>query len=327
MRSSSSTERSTPLLAADESLIARLAELAPAQGPNDVGGWTGLTIHRVCGPALLYRAEFCALSVGFVVQTRGAVAYAVAAGGSNVDLQITAASVVHPAFYCVLPIDPQLVRTISSSMYPLSIAGGRADPSGEAAVSTLDDELMNTLAGFLASLSSSCDRRVLTPLRMSETVYRMLQGEQRTRLLRLAADELLRNPIAAALSHISNDLAEPLSVKALAVRAHMSPSAFSRAFREGTGRAPYQYIKDCRLDRARELLDDRTLGVATVAGAFGYGSVSHFIKEFHRRFGSTPGEYAEISGQRFHWPSTCRQERSHSVGVPTAYLDRRERSP
>ena len=77
----------------------------------------------------------------------------------------------------------------------------------------------------------------------------------------------------------------------------MSPSAFSRAFREATGRPPYQYVKDSRLDRAREMLDDRALGVATVAGAVGYCSVSHFIKAFQRRYGSTPGEYAEISAR------------------------------
>jgi transcriptional regulator GlxA family with amidase domain len=144
---------------------------------------------------------------------------------------------------------------------------------------------------------------------MHEMVYRLLQREQRTRLLRLASDELLRNPITAALSHITDHLAEPLSVDALAAHAHMSPSAFSRAFREATGRPPYQYIKDCRLDRARALLDDRRIGVNTVAGAVGYSSVSHFIKEFHRRYGSTPGEYAELCAQRFHWSSTSRQER------------------
>jgi AraC-like DNA-binding protein len=254
-------------------------------------------------------------------------AYVVAARGSNVDFQITAASLVHPVFYCVLHIDPQLVRSISSSMCPLSVAGGRADPSDSPALSTFDDELMDAVIGFLASLSSSCDRRVLAPLRMSEMVYRLLQREQRTRLLRLSSDELLRNPIAAALSHVADHLAEPLSVRALAVHAHMSPSAFSRAFREATGCPPYQYIKDCRLDRARDLLDDRTLGVSTVAGAVGYSSVSHFIKEFHRRFGSTPGEYAETSAQRFHSSSTSRQEHRHSVSVQTAHFDRREPSP
>ena len=327
--SSSSTERSLPHLLDADALIARLDELAPAEGPNGVDAWAGFTIHRFSRPARLERAGFDSLSVGFVVQASGfPPAYVVTAGGSNLDLQMSAASVRHPVFYCALQIDPQLVRSITSSMYPLRVAGGRTDLPDAPEVAALDGELLHAVAGFLASLFPNCDRRILAPLRMSEMVYRLLQGEQRTRLLRLADDELLRNPITAALRHISDHLAEPLSVTALAAHAHMSPSAFSRAFREATGRPPYQYVKESRLDRAREMLDERALGVATVAGAVGYCSVSHFIKAFQRRYGSTPGEYAEISARPLlHWSSTCRQERRHSVSGQTAHFDRREPSP
>ena len=190
--SSSSTERSLPHLLDADALIARLDELAPAEGPNGVDAWAGFTIHRFSRPARLERAGFDSLSVGFVVQASGfPPAYVVTAGGSNLDLQMSAASVRHPVFYCALQIDPQLVRSISSSMYPLSVAGGRTDLPGAPGVAALDGELLHTVAGFLASLLSNCDRRILAPLRISEMVYRLLQGEQRTRLLRLADDELL----------------------------------------------------------------------------------------------------------------------------------------
>jgi AraC-like DNA-binding protein len=59
-----------------------------------------------------------------------------------------------------------------------------------------------------------------------------------------------------------------------------------------TGRSPYQYVKEARLDRARQLLDDGRLGIAHVAHSVGYTSVSHFIKGFRARFGVTPGDYA-----------------------------------
>jgi AraC-like DNA-binding protein len=293
----------TPLIDG-EALHTTLSELAPAQGRNDVALWPGLTIRRFCTSGRLHRAESDTLSFGFVAPARDAIVhvggrsisrhpvYMVTSGGSNVDIEITAASVRHPVFYGEVPIDAQLVRSMSAAMYPLRVTGGRDELSDAPSVSTLDDQLMQAALGFLASLSSGCDRRVLAPLRMTEVVYRLLQRGQRTRLLRLAAEELQRNPVAAALSHISDHLAQPLSVEALAVRVNMSPSAFSRTFREATGRPPYQYIKDARLDRARILLEERRLGVSAVAAAVGYGSVSHFIKEFHRRYGSTPGEYS-----------------------------------
>lgn len=296
---------------AGDPLFTRLDALAPAEGVTDVDGWAGLTIHRFCAPAQLRRVEFSSLAVRFIAQADDAVAsvqgrritddpvYLITSGRVDLNLQVTAASTRHPVLYCALGIDPQLVRSTSSTMHPFRVAGAQAHLGAAPMLSRLDDDLIQAAAGFLGSLSSGCDRRVVAPLRMQEMVYRLLQREQRTRLMYLAADELLRSPVAAALDHIANHLAEPLSVAALATLVSLSPSAFSRVFREVTGTPPHRYIKDCRLDRARELLDDRRLGVSTVAGVVGYSSVSHFIKEFRSRFGSTPGEYADLAQRRY----------------------------
>jgi transcriptional regulator GlxA family with amidase domain len=171
--------------------------------------------------------------------------------------------------------------------------GGPEDDGQGCAVSRVDDDLRTTVVRFLDSLSASCDRRVLAPLHMQELVYRVLQGEQRQRLVQLAAHQAMANPVAAALDYISEHLAEPLTVDALAAQVYLGPSAFSRVFREVTGRSPYQYVKETRLDRARQVFDQGRRGVADVARSVGYTSVSHFIKEFRSRFGATPGDYAE----------------------------------
>jgi transcriptional regulator GlxA family with amidase domain len=126
-------------------------------------------------------------------------------------------------------------------------------------------------------------------------VYRVLQREQFARMLQLAARQDSGNPIAAALTYITANLAEPLTVTTLAERVHLSPSAFTRAFREATGRSPYQFIKELRLDRARQLLVEDRCRVAHVAHTVGYTSTSHFIKEFRSRFGATPRDYADAN--------------------------------
>jgi AraC-like DNA-binding protein len=104
--------------------------------------------------------------------------------------------------------------------------------------------------------------------------------------------------VAAATDYIAAHLAEPLTVTELARQVSLSPSAFSRLFREVTGRSPYQFVKEQRLIRARELLGEGRLGVTDAARSVGYPSLSHFIKEFRVRFGSTPGEYVEVHGDR-----------------------------
>ncbi|WP_429455085.1 helix-turn-helix domain-containing protein [Nocardia sp. GP40] len=60
--------------------------------------------------------------------------------------------------------------------------------------------------------------------------------------------------MAAALSYIAAHLGEPLSVATVAAQANLSTSAFSQLFRQVTGRSPWQFVKEMRLNRARDLL-------------------------------------------------------------------------
>jgi len=111
--------------------------------------------------------------------------------------------------------------------------------------------------------------------------------------VRLAAQHVTARPITAALDYIATHLADPLTVTELATQANLSQSAFSRLFREVTGCSPYQFVKEKRLTRARDLLDEGRLGVTDVSHSVGYTSLSHFIKEFRIRFGTTPGDYVD----------------------------------
>jgi AraC-like DNA-binding protein len=76
---------------------------------------------------------------------------------------------------------------------------------------------------------------------------------------------------------------------------NLSPSAFAHLFRDVTGRSPYQFLKEMRLDRARELLIDGNFTVARISKEVGYASVSHFISEFRGRFGVTPRAYCDAN--------------------------------
>lgn len=290
--------------ATSERLRAALGEQACAPGAND-GPLPGLTIYRFDRPTRPRWDEIEALSVGVITHGSGGRAAvagqrqsghthcAVIGSGKNFDCQILEASPAQPALCLVVRIPPQLVASVAATMRgPALSSGRREDTSDECVVSTPDVELVDAVVRFVGSLSAGSDRRVLAPLRLQELVYRVLQSDLRGRLLNLAADEEMANPVAAALDYIPVHLAEPLTVETLAAQVCLSPSAFSRAFREVTGRSPYQYVKEARLDRARQLLDDGRLGIAHVAHSVGYTSVSHFIKGFRARFGVTPGDYA-----------------------------------
>lgn len=283
-----------------------LAEMLQCRGTLGaaVDRWGRPTIHHFTKPSQQRWDDFEPLSLVIVAQSQDAstvvsgdrlvaeVNYAVVGAGSPLDCQIVRASSDNPVLCLVLPVDPRLVRSVVTSVrglgmtFPERVLRGRP-PSA----SVVDLEMSAAISRLVRSLHSPSDRHVLAPLLLQEIVYRALQGPQGRRLVQLAAHQATAHPVGAALAYIEAHLAEPLSVEALAARACLSPSGFSRIFRDTTGRGPYQYVKEARLDRARQLLDDR----CTVAGAarqVGYVSVSNFIKAFRHRFGVTPGQYA-----------------------------------
>jgi AraC-like DNA-binding protein len=288
-------------------LIAELTAGAPGVGAN-TGVWPGLTIYRFTGPVGPTWEEIQSLSLCIVAQGRKTVTidgktytydpfhYLVLRSHLHFQAEILEASIGRPFLSFVLQIDPSLVRQVSSDMLERRTTafrsrGAEAEPVQHACVSALDQELLGVVLRFLRAVRTGADRRVLAPLYLQEMVYRVLQREQYARLLTLAAAESASNPVSAVLEYVREHLSEPLTVADMAELVSLSPSAFAHLFRDVTGRSPYQFLKEMRLDRARELLVDGNFTVARISKEVGYTSVSHFISEFRGRFGVTPRAY------------------------------------
>jgi AraC-like DNA-binding protein len=309
MRQEDSTMTSgyLPGIAGAGDLVAELAGAAAEAGAN-TGLWPGLTIYRFTAPAGPTWEEIQSLSLCVVAQGRKSVTvggetylydpfhYLILASHLHFQAEILEASVGRPFLSFVLQIEPALVRQVSSDMLERRTTVFRprdaeAQPAPRACVSALDTELIGVVLRFLRAVQTTADRRVLAPLYLQELVYRVLQREQYARLLALAAAESASNPVSAVLEYVRAHLSEPLTVADMADLVRLSPSAFSHLFRDVTGRSPYQFVKEMRLDRARELLVDGHATVARISKEVGYASVSHFISEFRGRFGVTPRAY------------------------------------
>ncbi|MDF3308385.1 AraC family transcriptional regulator [Rhodococcus sp. T2V] len=285
-------------------LVAELKSRAPEPGTND-GLWPGLTIYRFDAPAEPQWEEVRELHLCVIAQGRKCVTtngnacyydpFTYLAISNHVPFltEIIEASPAKPFLSFGLQLDPDLVRQVSSDILleRETTAFTRTRQKGEAHhdfVSALDRDMLDAILRFLRALSTGADRRVLAPTYLKEIVYRALQAEQYTRLVERAASESASNPVSAVIAYVQEHLAEPLSVSELAERAFMSPSAFSHLFRDVTGRSPYQFVKEIRLNKARELLIENECNVTEISKAVGYRSTSHFINEFRERYGTTP---------------------------------------
>ena len=81
--------------------------------------------------------------------------------------------------------------------------------------------------------------------------------------------------------------AEPLSLSMMARDSGMSVFHFARIFAELEGRPPHRFLTDVRLSRAYARLRDGA-GVTETCFAVGFGSLSHFVTTFRRRYGLPP---------------------------------------
>lgn len=89
---------------------------------------------------------------------------------------------------------------------------------------------------------------------------------------------------------IDREYAKPLDVPSMAEAALMSPSHFSRRFREVYGETPYGYLMTRRIERAQDLLRQGA-SVTDACMAVGCTSLGSFSSRFTEVTGVTPSQY------------------------------------
>ncbi|UBF26827.1 AraC family transcriptional regulator [Kovacikia minuta CCNUW1] len=92
------------------------------------------------------------------------------------------------------------------------------------------------------------------------------------------------------LDYIHSYLDQPLNLAELAAIADLSQYHFCRSFKQSFGMAPYQYVLQQRMKKAKELLQQRKYTVAEISSLVGCTDQSRFAKHFKRQFGVTPSE-------------------------------------
>jgi two-component system response regulator YesN len=71
----------------------------------------------------------------------------------------------------------------------------------------------------------------------------------------------------------------------------LSSSYVSRLFKQTTGFSLSDYISQCRLDKAKELLGTGRYSVNETAELCGFESAPHFSDTFRKTTGCSPGDY------------------------------------
>lgn len=85
-----------------------------------------------------------------------------------------------------------------------------------------------------------------------------------------------------------------ISVSALAEACAMSRSHFTRRFKQSTGLAPQEWLRQQRVQRSKALLATSTLLLTEIAVACGFYDQAHFCRVFARAEGLTPLAWRQL---------------------------------
>ena len=258
-------------------------------------------------PALTLYRRSCAtapmpciygLSLGLAVQggkrvTLNDEIFDYAAGQSlitSVDLPVvsyvTCASSSEPYLGMRLELDARVIAQLATEMEfstPLQVATTRA-----MSVVTLDQGLTDALIRLIRLLGEPSLIPVLAPLIQQEIVIRLLNGVHGPNLRRLVAVGSPSQQIARVLTWLKQHYRDDVPMDELAAKAHMSPSTFRQHFHVVTGMSPLQYLKNLRLQDARQLMLNENLDAGSAALRVGYESATQFSREYSRLFGAPP---------------------------------------
>jgi transcriptional regulator GlxA family with amidase domain len=109
----------------------------------------------------------------------------------------------------------------------------------------------------------------------------------------LAAQAKGESPFIDLIAWMQSNLAAPLDVSSLAIRAGMTERTFHRKFVAATGQTPARFVETARLDAARMLLS-RGLSVKSVATQVGLFPPARLTEAFERRFGVAPRLFRDM---------------------------------
>lgn len=100
--------------------------------------------------------------------------------------------------------------------------------------------------------------------------------------------------VAHAKEHVKARFLDRVTLEDVARHCRMTPDQLSNGFKNATGMTFTEYVTRVRVEKARELLRNRSLRMDEVAWSSGFQSVSHFSRTFRYYTGMTPSAFREF---------------------------------
>ena len=104
--------------------------------------------------------------------------------------------------------------------------------------------------------------------------------------------------IAFLQDQFLNNLQHQWTVEEMASTVEVSIPHLQKVFKDSIGIPPITYLRELRLEKARELLEKGFQNITEIRHAVGIHNDSHFTRDFKQKYGVTPTEYRRQLGEK-----------------------------
>ncbi|WP_051978251.1 helix-turn-helix domain-containing protein [Edaphobacter aggregans] len=157
----------------------------------------------------------------------------------------------------------------------------------------LEDGSLRALLGvLLTEQRSHFESGLLFLDSMTKTLAEYLRSRYSTMLsTRSHKGGLGRSALRRCIDYIDAHIHHDLRLEDLARESGVSTSHLIRSFRTSTGKTPYQFVLERRVEQAKGMMHDSRLGLTEIALATGFANQHHLSRVFRKTAGLTPSQF------------------------------------
>ena len=171
---------------------------------------------------------------------------------------------------------------------PLTFKGGNFP----VAVNSLDRRMISYIGSLTACFSGAEKPKAnLVKIKLLELLFYVAGNNGDIMVEILDLRDHFRNNIK---STVEENIMNALSLNELAVLSGRSLSSFRRDFLALYNMPPSKWIREKRLEKAREFLQSTNMTVTDICYTLGFESIAHFSRIFKSHFGYPPTRFREM---------------------------------
>lgn len=157
----------------------------------------------------------------------------------------------------------------------------------------LPDEVYfnNVISPFVRNMISSFPHNNITPLFYSREKLTNILNVILFEIIDRASTQNYNHYVREIIDYINQNITIPLTLKNISKHVHLSNVYTSQLFKAEVGTTITDFINECKMKVAKDMLWSVDTDLKTLAESIGYQDYGYFSRVFKKQFGYSPNEY------------------------------------